>query len=244
MKYFVVSDIHGHFDKLIKGLDRVGFDVNNDNHTLVVCGDMFDRGTQSKEIYQYLKELNDKEKAIVIKGNHELFWYDLHFVDRENVENLHHNILFNGFHYTLQSFLGNDYIERLGSWNKVNQELKEKYPDLVKWIFDLPYYYETDNYIFTHAGIDIATNNWRDNEFWYETVWQNVVHFFKVDLKILGIDKKVVCGHYSTNRIRNHFKGDKNDYSIYHHHDNQKIGVDSGSYSSSIDYLDVLVIED
>ena len=40
---FVTSDIHSHFDIFIKELEEKGYDKDNPNHWLVVCGDVFDR---------------------------------------------------------------------------------------------------------------------------------------------------------------------------------------------------------
>jgi serine/threonine protein phosphatase 1 len=57
MKYFVFSDIHGHYQLLINELKKAGFDINNDNHMLISIGDNFDRGKENIEVYQYLKEL-------------------------------------------------------------------------------------------------------------------------------------------------------------------------------------------
>ena len=34
-KLFVVSDVHGHYAELMKALDGVGFDANNENHIFV-----------------------------------------------------------------------------------------------------------------------------------------------------------------------------------------------------------------
>ena len=45
-KYFVVSDIHGCYDELIKALNEVGFDETNPSHYLIDCGDFYDRGEQ------------------------------------------------------------------------------------------------------------------------------------------------------------------------------------------------------
>ena len=42
MKFFVVSDIHGFYNELIKAVSSAGFDKNNKNHTLIICGDLFD----------------------------------------------------------------------------------------------------------------------------------------------------------------------------------------------------------
>ena len=75
MKYFVSSDIHGFYDEWIKALKEKGFDKNNPNHKLIICGDLFDRGSQSKEVYEYISKLN-KDKYIYIRGNHEDLLFD------------------------------------------------------------------------------------------------------------------------------------------------------------------------
>ena len=47
MKYFVSSDIHGFFDEWQNALTDKGFDLNNPEHKIILCGDLFDRGSQS-----------------------------------------------------------------------------------------------------------------------------------------------------------------------------------------------------
>jgi serine/threonine protein phosphatase 1 len=56
-KYFIISDIHGHYNEMITALNNAGFN-HNSNHILIVLGDMFDRGNQSKEVLEYLHELS------------------------------------------------------------------------------------------------------------------------------------------------------------------------------------------
>lgn len=70
MRYFLVSDIHGHFDKLIEALNAYGFNENED--TLVSLGDVQDRGTQTLEVIEYMMMLPHK---ILILGNHEMEFY-------------------------------------------------------------------------------------------------------------------------------------------------------------------------
>ena len=76
MKYFVVSDIHSFGNILAKTLKKCGFDKRNKNHTLIVCGDVFDRGTDTVKVYNYLKSI-PKKRCILIKGNHESLYFDL-----------------------------------------------------------------------------------------------------------------------------------------------------------------------
>ena len=75
-KYFIVSDIHSFFTALVKGLDQAGFDRNNKDHVLIVCGDIFDRGFETIEVYKFLRGL-PKSRCILIRGNHEDLYFDL-----------------------------------------------------------------------------------------------------------------------------------------------------------------------
>ena len=59
--YFICSDIHGFFDEWMKALKEAGFDKENSNHTLIVLGDIFDRGKQPLQIYEFLRNLPKKE---------------------------------------------------------------------------------------------------------------------------------------------------------------------------------------
>lgn len=76
MKYFVVSDIHGFYIELISALKKKGFDKRNKNHTLIVCGDVFDRGKEALKVYKFLMSI-PKKRRILIRGNHEELFLDL-----------------------------------------------------------------------------------------------------------------------------------------------------------------------
>ena len=67
MKYFVVADVHGFYDEMKAALDEAGFDPENENHTLISCGDVIDRGKRPNEVVKYLVNLPRK---ILIRGNH------------------------------------------------------------------------------------------------------------------------------------------------------------------------------
>ena len=68
MKLFVVSDVHSFFTPFKQALDEVGFESGNDGHLLVVCGDLFDRGDESCELFEYINSVPNK---ILVLGNHE-----------------------------------------------------------------------------------------------------------------------------------------------------------------------------
>ena len=76
MKYFVVSDIHSFYSELKKALAIAGFNKRNKDHTLIVCGDIFDRGPETVKLYKFLTSI-PKKRCILIKGNHELLYEKL-----------------------------------------------------------------------------------------------------------------------------------------------------------------------
>ncbi len=48
-----------------------GFNIDDPEHKIVVCGDLFDRGTQAKRVQAFVMKLLRKNKIILIRGNHE-----------------------------------------------------------------------------------------------------------------------------------------------------------------------------
>ncbi len=237
MKYYVVSDIHGHFDEMMDALNKTDFDLENKNHKLIINGDMFDRGKQSKEVLEFVYPLNKKEKAIVLKGNHELFLEDFLNGDERSVI---FNCRYNGLDQTLLSLIPN--YKKL-SFKEAIDKLQEYYPFLKDWLQSLPYYYETKDYVITHAGLDFSKGDFRLGDF-KKAVWIDPEQFFKIDLeKKYHFKKTLVVGHRFTCMLRGRFeKNDKVDHSIYYHHDNQKIGIDGGSYYSK--HINVFMFEE
>ena len=67
-KIFAVSDIHGHASIFKKVLINSGFNQNNPEHLLILCGDCFDRGCENKELFECLNGVSNK---VIIRGNHE-----------------------------------------------------------------------------------------------------------------------------------------------------------------------------
>lgn len=70
-EYFILSDIHSFYDEMIVALNKENFDINNPDHIIIVCGDLLDRGPKSKEVVSFFYDLYNKERVILIRGNHE-----------------------------------------------------------------------------------------------------------------------------------------------------------------------------
>ncbi|WP_303341371.1 metallophosphoesterase, partial [uncultured Duncaniella sp.] len=54
-----------------------GFDEENPEHKLIVCGDLMDRGKEARKMQSYILSLLEKNKVILIRGNHEDLMLDM-----------------------------------------------------------------------------------------------------------------------------------------------------------------------
>ena len=63
---YVMSDLHGHYEKYIKMLDLIRF---SDHDDLFIVGDVVDRGPQSVEL---LKDMSLRPNVFPIMGNHDM----------------------------------------------------------------------------------------------------------------------------------------------------------------------------
>ena len=135
-KIFAIGDIHGCFDKLRALMDKIKIDVDND--ILLFLGDYIDRGPNSFDVVEYLIDLKKHfQKIIFLKGNHEeMLKKYLEGKDRLTY-------LINGGQPTLES-----YMER--SRTAGSPPIPQKHLDFFE---SLSFYYQTDNYIFVHAGL-------------------------------------------------------------------------------------------
>lgn len=253
-KLFVVSDIHGDYTALAKSLMEAGYNENDENNVLIVCGDMFDRGSESLEVYKQLKRLSDDGKALIIRGNHETMFID--YLKGKSITSF--NYIYNGENETFADFLhqtapfetwwalnGNEKYPsniEFAEWLKeaVN-EINTEYPELLSWLENLPYWAETKNYIFTHGAIDTTVPDWHIAD-WERLIWDDGSFWTKA---INNTDKTVVVGHYHTDGIRKMYEGLEIDESLPANqilYGKQKIYIDTCTVLTH--RVNVLVIED
>ena len=189
MKYFVSGDIHGFYDEWQTALKEKGFDLNNPEHKIILCGDLFDRGNQPKEIIEFI--LKHKDKVILICGNHEDLMEQM--IERNSSD---YGDLCNGTAQTI--------VDLYPEWQISEFDLK-KIANLTKLqkVLDMCIdYYETKHYIFVHAWIPIVENcylydsDWRTarKERWEKARWTNPVEMFRYE--IYEPNKTIVCGHW------------------------------------------------
>ena len=179
-KYFVVSDIHSFCSELKYSLRQAGFSKRNKNHILIVCGDVFDRGDETIEVYKYLKSI-PKKRCILIRGNHESLYKELltkSFPDRHDFSNGTVRAFCNiadideeklsKYYWIEQGFAnGFDYDqieERLYStWNQIKNIVANH--EITKWLDSKQWrnYFELDKYIFVHSFIPTQVKDeWKE----------------------------------------------------------------------------------
>jgi len=200
-KYFIISDIHSFYTPMITELHKKGFDENNQNHILVVLGDVFDRGYETLEIFKFLTSL-PKERRILIKGNHECLYLELltkRFPESHDFSNgtVRTFCQISGFdekildsHYWLTKSLmenqGKDDVtyEQLSKYDSMPyemwQQIKEivAVSDITKWLQSDEWlnYFETKHYICVHSFIplDLRISYWGMEEVrGYRDDWRN-----------------------------------------------------------------------
>jgi len=138
-KIFAIGDIHGCLGKLRTLIQNINADPEND--IIVFIGDYIDRGSAAREVVDYVIGLTAEYKNVVcLLGNHEYMF--LRYLDGLDEE----MYLSNGGSVTLFAYAV--------SLSETPQERKAKIPrEHLKFFESLLPHYETDNYLFVHAGL-------------------------------------------------------------------------------------------
>ncbi len=171
-RIFAIGDIHGCLDKLVFLMGVVDVDLTED--TLLFIGDYIDRGTQSKEVIDYLIGLSKQENRVIfLKGNHELMLeHYLAGIDR-------FTFLANGGQATLDNYMrecGHAGANPIPSTH-------------LNFFANLRLYYETDEYIFVHAGLKANVPLEKQDE--WDMLWiRNEFIYSDFDF-----GKRVIFGH-------------------------------------------------
>lgn len=232
MRLFIFSDAHGDYKALMKGLKEAGYKKENPNHLLISCGDNFGRATSgeknegSYQIYKYLRSKTHINKPVVIRGNHCSIL--LHMIERRD-------------------FSGSDYIngelKTLGSFAGLTEDETFFGPDyafdrvdklkVADWIRSLPWYFETQDMIFTHGWIP-----WNEEELpekledipeeeWDSFSWCNSIDQYKKFIKSypIGYKKWIIIGHFGAWIFRKEIFNDGKDIDDFWVDEKHKVAV-------------------
>ncbi len=195
--YYLIGDIHGYIHALSKLFTKIRNYLNEDD-TLIFLGDYIDRGEYSYEVIDFLIAVSRAYKSVFLKGNHEAMLLD--YVKSKGGKDV---FLYNGGDATVRS-----YKKNCGSFS-----IPKNHMDFYN---NLQLYYETDDFIAVHAGLDPNISDLKDQPI-DDMLWIRD-RFFR---NIKKWPKTVIFGHTPSHFI-------SRDNPIYIDEGRNIIGIDSG----------------
>lgn len=163
-KIIAIGDVHGCLYTLKELLLQL--DIDKEKDELVFLGDYIDRGPFSCETVRFIRQLHREYNTVCVRGNHEQF-----MIENECQPDFLWG--YNGGMFTVQSY------ERNGV---------DPASD-IRWMNSLPIVYETDEYIFCHAGLShVSLLDNTPKEILWERNWMRVG---EIDER----EKTVIFGH-------------------------------------------------
>lgn len=180
MAIYVMSDLHGMYDKFIKMLETIDF---SDEDKLYIIGDVIDRGPNCVDILEYIIT---HKNITLLKGNHEQMYID--YIESDYRDNIY---LYNG---------GNMTLDELAE-KSTEHNLVDKY---YKYFKTLKTYEVVNNYILVHAAFPY--NDTFDKEFSIEHILcDDDINLWS--RQYINNEKQYhsyipICGHTPTPRIR------------------------------------------
>jgi serine/threonine protein phosphatase 1 len=153
---FVIGDIHGDLQSLDLLLGQLPV---RDEDTVVFLGDYVDRGPASRQVVERVRTYARAfpGKTVCLRGNHEDAWMSMHaepdpgFLLPEG----------NGTLKMMESYVdctGLSDEDKMAKLFDVKSWLPE---ETVAWFKSLPVWYEDDNAIYVHAGLDGKNQTWK-----------------------------------------------------------------------------------
>ena len=212
-KYFVTSDVHSFFDELMVALNEKGFEKDNPDHILCVCGDLFDRGPKTRELFELVKELQTQDRLIYVSGNHESLLFDcMAEIYRGQVPNSHH--FHNGTVKTICQFCGQS------EWIVYDPTWRDKICEIMQPVLDFISdncidYAEIGNYVLVHGWIPCyqGLDDFRDatSEDWERARWNNGMDMWQNPrCRVPG--KTVVVGHWHCSYGWSHIRQERKEW--------------------------------
>jgi len=128
-----IGDIHGCF-KTFKSLLENKIRLKKEDQ-LFLLGDYIDKGKRNKEVLDYILELIKNQFSVFpLMGNHEYFIIrDMEFCKIRKDKNQVKDLIESKDLLNIEGAIKNEYLN---------------------FIYQLPYYYELDNFLLVHAGLD------------------------------------------------------------------------------------------
>ena len=151
MKYYAIADLHGRYDLLLEAVNKIYDHAGTDDYKIVTLGDYIDRGPDSNKIIEYLMKAGDS--FVCLQGNHEAMAV-------ESISSLPDINWWvgNGGDATIKSY-GFDGNFSLDAHYALKMPQGVIPDDHVKWMANLPLFFEAEKQVFVHAGIPDSNMN-------------------------------------------------------------------------------------
>lgn len=193
-KIYAISDIHGYLDEFINALNKV--ELSDKDNRLILLGDYIDNGSKSFQVLSKIIELEEmySGQIITLFGNHDEWFYEWLIPETPTAS---------AFGETIHSFFSPEELKEILVSNPNNFEIairnaiktKTKFIDWFKERYKDKRYYETDNQIFVHAGIDEEAG-----DLWEElTNPETLTNKFPVTTS--AFIKDVISGHIASHQV-------------------------------------------
>ena len=206
---YAISDIHGERQALQEALEKI--DLTNPQNKLVLLGDYIDNGPDSCQVLCDIYELSQKygKQVVALRGNHDQLFIE--FIMKGEMTFLYCDTSL----ATTETFISKEQrakvmelaktteLEGVGAY--IQMAIRRNHRYLISWLAELAYYYETENQIFVHAGIDEESN-----DLWREATPEDMF-IAKYPATIGGFDKDIIAGHIYTSEV----SGDEDFYGVY-----------------------------
>lgn len=164
MTIFVVPDIHGEYEKLLKLMGKIHKERKQEDK-IVFLGDYIDRGKRSKDVVNYIFDLkSNDDNVILLRGNHDDEFYNI----IENVDHLNIYQIEWLSRYCLETLNSYGVSTETIKYSGINENLKEvlkiiknqlkkfkeseEYRKFKILMVNCQNYHKEGNYIFTHSG--------------------------------------------------------------------------------------------
>lgn len=201
-KIYVIGDIHGCYRSLENLFQKIAPSPETD--TIIFLGDYIDRGPASKKVVdKIIKIQNDFRQIITLMGNHEQML--LRYLTGRDID----------------VFLQAGGEQTINSYGLKHPEKNILVPDItldhIQFFNKLLPYWEDENYIYVHAGLQPGIDLHMQSEDWLFWARERFIH------SDYNFGKRIIFGH-------THFSKPKIE--------KNKIGIDTGAvYGGSLTCL-------
>lgn len=227
--YFIVSDVHSFYKELIEALKEKQFNMDNPQHHLICCGDLFDRGPGTRGVFNFVAALEDRFHYV--RGNHEDLLFDA-ITNIETQPGISRHHISNGTIQTIADFceMFPGFIIDPARPTSINDEVYIKTAPLRDFIQNKSVdYLMLGDLIFVHGWIPcvdggeslwhnkpvsvVPTEDWGSDEslyWWKKARWLNGMRAWQDGFRIPG--KTIVCGHWHCSWGWSHIKESREEF--------------------------------